>query len=204
MAIPSRMTIGQLMEVIIGKVCTVEGCFGDATPFMGVTVDNIVAQLRGCGFEGYANEVMYNGRTGNQIPTAIFIGPTYYQRLKHMVADKVHSRSTGAYSGLIRQPAEGRSRGGGLRLGEMERDVIACSGMMSFLKERFVENSDNFKVHVCGMCKKMAIVNPDINLFRCRHCRNTSKFSEVRIPYSCKLFLQEIASLGVDTRFNCM
>lgn len=201
MAIPSRMTIGQLMEVVMGKAGLFNCQECDAVPFSDVTMDALVANLRKEGFEGHADEVMYNGRTGHQMATNIFIGPTYYQRLKHMVGDKVHSRSTGAYSGLIRQPAEGRSRGGGLRLGEMERDVIACSGMMSFLKERFVENSDNFKVYVCKKCRHMAVVNPDMNIFKCVQCKNNVAFSEVRMPYSCKLFLQEIAALGVETKF---
>lgn len=121
-AIPSRMTIGQLVECLLGKSCATLGCYGDATPFTEMSVKKISNLVTQCGFEPHGNEVLYNGRTGQQLDMNIFIGPTYYQRLKHMSADKIHSRSTGPYVMLTRQPSEGRSRDGGLRFGEMERD----------------------------------------------------------------------------------
>jgi DNA-directed RNA polymerase II subunit RPB2 len=113
-AIPSRMTIGQLIECIMGKACLHNGTYGDSTPFTDVTVEKIADILESCGMERYGNEIMYNSRTGTQMNTLIFIGPTYYQRLKHMTADKVHSRSNnGPIVLLTRQPSEGRARDGG-------------------------------------------------------------------------------------------
>jgi DNA-directed RNA polymerase II subunit RPB2 len=118
-AVPSRMTIGQLMECIMGKACAHIGSYGDATPFTECSVEDIAGVLEKSGYERYGNEILYNGRTGEQIQTEIFIGPTYYQRLKHMVSDKSHSRgSNGPVVMLTRQPAEGRARNGGLRFGE--------------------------------------------------------------------------------------
>ena len=121
-AIPSRMTLGQLMECLLGKLSAVKGQLGDATPFCNVTVETIAAELEKEGYDGMGNEVMYDGCTGNQYESKVFIGPTYYQRLKHMSGDKAHSRSRGPKQVLTHQPLEGRARDGGLRFGEMERD----------------------------------------------------------------------------------
>ena len=200
-AIPSRMTIGQLMECIMGKACCGMGAYGDSTPFTDVSVDDIAERVESCGMERHGNEIMYNSRTGEQIEVAIFIGPTYYQRLKHMVEDKLHSRSNnGPVVMLTRQPAEGRARDGGLRIGEMEIECNWAHGVMHFLKERFMECSDNYRVFVCKECGMMATVNPERNIYRCNACQNSTHFAEVRIPYACKLLLQEIQTMGIGTR----
>jgi hypothetical protein len=138
-AIPSRMTIGQLLECLMGKVGAELGCTGDGSPFGKIRVETLSEILeKKCGYERHGNEVMYNGNTGEQIETDIFIGPTFYQRLKHMVDDKMHSRANGPMVLLTRQPAEGRSRDGGLRFGEMERDCMISHGASQFLKERLM------------------------------------------------------------------
>jgi DNA-directed RNA polymerase II subunit RPB2 len=200
-AIPSRMTVGQLMECVMGKACCATGAYGDATPFTGVSEGDIKTELQRCGMEKNGDEVMYNSRTGGQIPTAIFIGPTYYQRLKHMVEDKIHSRSNnGPVVTLTRQPAEGRARDGGLRLGEMEIECNWAHGIMHFLKERFMECSDNYRMFVCKRCGMMAVANPDKNKFNCNACRNVTHFSEVRVPYAFKLLLQEVQTMGIGTK----
>ncbi|NBO73010.1 hypothetical protein EBV26_21470, partial [bacterium] len=202
-AIPSRMTIAQLMECIMGKACSAIGATGDASPFSGITVENIADALESCGLNRYGNEVMYNSRTGEQMDTSIFIGPTYYQRLKHMVYDKIHSRSNnGPIVGHTRQPAEGRAREGGLRIGEMETECLWAYGSSSFLKERFMECSDNYRVFVCKKCEMIANVNPDIGLYSCKACKNTTHFAQIRIPYACKLLTQEVQTMGIGTRFK--
>lgn len=201
-AIPSRMTIAQLMECLMGKACCAMGTYGDATPFTDLTVEDIAKELQGCGLERYGNEIMYNSRTGEQIQTAIFCGPTYYQRLKHMVADKVHSRANnGPVVLLTRQPAEGRARDGGLRLGEMEVGCNLTLGIGGFLKERFIDCSDNYRIFVCKKCGMMANVNPEANIYVCKPCNNTTMFSELRIPYAAKLLFQEIQTMSIGTRF---
>ena len=148
-AIPSRMTIGQLKETVLGKVLLQLGLFGDGTSFGGLEVKNICKELQKVGFESKGNEILYNGLTGEQFETPIFIGPAFYQRLKHMVNDKQHSRSIGPMVNLTRQPAEGRSRDGGLRFGEMERDCMVSHGASRFTKDRLYHASDAFHVNVC-------------------------------------------------------
>lgn len=200
-AIPSRMTMGQLMECIMGKAACHIGAYGDATPFSDCSVESIASVLGRSGFERYGNEILYNGRTGEQLKTEIFIGPTYYQRLKHMVQDKSHSRgSAGPIIMLTRQPAEGRARNGGLRFGEMERDAIVAHGASSFLKERMLDVSDNFRVFVCRKCGLLCTANPDKNLYKCNNCKNNADITQVRIPYSMKLLMQELLTMGVAPR----
>ena len=200
-AIPSRMTIAQLIECILGKVATLQGGYGDGTPFNDTSVDKIMEALEKHNFEGSGNEVLYNGLTGTQMKSKIFIGPTYYQRLKHMVEDKIHSRATGPMVLLTRQPAEGRARDGGLRFGEMERDCMIAHGSVQFLKERMLDVSDNYRVFVCNECGFIASVNPDENIYKCKPCNNFIDFSEIRIPYSCKLLIQELEGMNIASRF---
>jgi DNA-directed RNA polymerase II subunit RPB2 len=138
---------------------------------------------------------MYNGMTGEQIETSIFIGPTYYQRLKHMTNDKQHSRSIGPMVNLTRQPAEGRSRDGGFRVGEMERDVMIAHGITNFLRERLYESSDGYSVFICKSCGLIC------NSSECKTCNNELSIEKVNIPYSLKLMIQEIQTLNIGTRF---
>ena len=200
-AIPSRMTIAQLIECILGKACTLIGGFGDGTSFMNTTVESVSRVLEEQGYEGSGNEILYNGFNGKQLDCKIFMGPTFYQRLKHMVEDKIHSRSTGPMVLLTRQPAEGRSRDGGLRFGEMERDCMIAHGSLQFLKERMIDVSDNYRVFVCKECGLIAAVNPTDGIYSCKKCRNFVDFSEVRIPYACKLLMQELESMSIAPRF---
>nr|XP_043625222.1 DNA-directed RNA polymerase II subunit RPB2-like [Erigeron canadensis] len=199
-AIPSRMTIGQLIECIMGKVAAHMGKEGDATPFTDVTVDNISRALHKCGYQMRGFETMYNGHTGRRLPAMIFLGPTYYQRLKHMVDDKIHSRGRGPVQILTRQPAEGRSRDGGLRFGEMERDCMIAHGAAHFLKERLFDQSDAYRVHVCEHCGLIAIANLKKSSFECRSCRNKTDIVQVHIPYACKLLFQELMSMAIAPR----
>ena len=199
-AIPSRMTIGHLIECLMGKFCACFGKEGDATPFTEVTVEEISNKLYECGYQMRGSEVMYNGHTGRKLDSMIFFGPTYYQRLKHMVGDKIHSRSRGLVQLLTRQPQEGRSREGGLRFGEMERDCMIAHGSAHFLKERLFDQSDAYRVHVCDHCGLIAIANLMKNRFECRGCSNTTEISQVYIPYACKLLFQELMSMAIAPR----
>ena len=199
--IPSRMTIAQLMETLLGKVGCNLGFLGDGTPFNEVTVEKLSAILRDqLKMEPYGNEVLYCGTTGKQMRTNIFMGPCYYQRLKHMVDDKIHSRASGPLVMLTRQPAEGRARDGGLRFGEMERDCMIAHGASEFLKERMLEASDNFQAFVCRGCGLAGIVNPGRGVYQCSACPSTTGFSQIRIPYAYKLFLQELEFMNISSR----
>ena len=200
-AIPSRMTIAQLMETLLSKVGCMTGCLGDGSPFGETTVDDLATILRDkYGMEPYGNEIMYNGYTGRQMETSIFIGPCYYQRLRHCSADKMHSRASGPLVMLTRQPAEGRAREGGLRLGEMERDSIVAHGMSEFIKERLMECSDSFSCYSCKECGLLAIANPEQNIWMCKGCNNTTSFAKLQIPYASKLLMQELETMNIGSR----
>jgi len=209
-AIPSRMTIGQLKETLLGKVLVHLGMFGDGTSFGDLDVKTIATELQKLGYESYGNEIMYDGLTGEQFDTSIFIGPVFYQRLKHMVNDKQHSRSIGPMVNLTRQPAEGRSRDGGFRIGEMERDVMLAHGMSRFCRERLYDVSDKYSVHVCKKCGMIAQYNDgaannmmskfSFTVHKCSMCDNTTDFSYVEIPYAFKLMAHELQTINCVPR----
>jgi len=199
--IPSRMTIAQLMETLLGKMGCELGCLGDGSPFNDVTLEGITKIMRdNLGMEPQGNEILFNGFTGRQMETSIFMGPCYYQRLRHCSADKMHSRSSGPLVMLTRQPAEGRAREGGLRFGEMERDCVAAHGVGEFTKERLMECSDLFRCWSCQDCGLIAIVNPREGIWLCKGCGNTTNFSAIEIPYAYKLLLQELETMSISSR----
>ena len=200
-AIPSRMTIGHLIECLGSKVSALRGFESDATPFTDVTVDSISEDLHKLGYQKYGNEAVFNGFTGRKIDMMIFFGPTYYQRLKHMVEDKIFSRARGPLQILTRQPTEGRARNGGLRFGEMERDCMISHGAALFLKERLVDVSDKYRIHVCKNCGLIAQSDLNSQKFMCRLCNATdSDIAQVYIPYACKLLFQELLAIHITPR----
>ena len=199
-AIPSRMTIAQLKETLLGKVLVELGLFGDGTSFGELPVRDICKELQKVGYERHGNEIMYNGMTGQQLETEIFLGPVFYQRLKHMVNDKYHSRSFGPMVVLTRQPAEGRSRDGGLRFGEMERDCMISHGASAFTKDRIYNASDKFEVYSCKQCGMMAVYNNEKNIHICNTCDNRTDFTRLKIPYACKLLFQELMTMNIAPR----
>lgn len=195
------MTIAQLMETLMSKIGCFAGALGDGTPFNATTVDGLAAILRdNYGMEPYGNEILYNGYTGRMMETSIFIGPCYYQRLRHCSADKLHSRASGPLVMLTRQPAEGRAREGGLRFGEMERDCVVGHGMTEFTQERLMKCSDAFSCYTCRDCGLLAIANPEEGVWCCRGCGNTTRFAHIQIPYASKLLLQELESMCISSR----
>jgi DNA-directed RNA polymerase II subunit RPB2 len=200
-AIPSRMTIGQLKETVLGKVLLELGLFGDGTSFGDFDVKDICDELIKVGYEAHGNELLYNGLTGEQHECSVFMGPVFYQRLKHMVNDKAHSRSNGPMVNLTRQPAEGRSRDGGLRFGEMERDCMISHGASRFTRGRMYDASDKYSVFVCKKCGLIASYNEKMHIHHCRTCDNRVDFAYVEIPYACKLLFQELNTMNISPRF---
>ena len=199
-AIPSRMTIGQLKETLLGMVLVELGLFGDGTSFEELDVGTISKKLLELGHEAHGNKLLYNGLTGEQIECSVFMGPVFYQRLKHMVNDKQHSRSIGPMVNLTRQPAEGRSRDGGLRFGEMERDCMVSHGASRFTRGRMYDASDKYQVYVCKKCGLIASYNDQLHIHCCRTCDNRVDFAYVEIPYACKLLFQELTTMNVVPR----
>lgn len=199
-AIPSRMTIAQLKETLLGKTLLGLGLFGDGTSFGDLDIKDICKHLQDAGYESNGNQRMYSGVTGEALETTVFIGPAFYQRLKHMVTDKIHSRSYGPKVILTRQPAEGRSRDGGHRFGEMERDCMCSHGASKFTKSRMMDASDGFGTHVCKTCGAIAAYNNKVHIHLCKQCGNRTDFSYVEIPYACKLLFQELLTMNIAPR----
>ena len=199
-AIPSRMTIGQLKETLLGKILLELGLFGDGTSFNEFPVKDICKELLKAGYECNGNELLYDGHTGEQIETTIFMGPAFYQRLKHMVNDKQHSRAIGPMVNLTRQPAEGRARDGGLRFGEMERDCCVSHGMPRFTNGRIYDASDKYQIHTCNKCGMIAAYNDEKQIHHCRICNNRTDFSLVKFPFAAKLLFQELITMNIAPR----
>lgn len=221
-AIPSRMTIGQIIESMFGIACVSYGGFGDCTAFQvkGSNYDTYGPMLTKAGFNNTGNHVMYNGMTGEQIQANIYMGPTYYMRLKHMVKDKINYRARGPNQQLTRQPVQGRANDGGLRIGEMERDGVCAHGLAYFLNESFLVRGDEYFMAVCNKTGTIAIYNEARNIFLSPYSdgpinfhtnpdgtmniKNLSKFgrsfSLLRIPYSFKLLIQELQTMNVQMR----
>jgi DNA-directed RNA polymerase II subunit RPB2 len=199
-AVPSRMTIAQLMETMFGKVCAMKGTLGDGTPYSHLSLEELRNHMVELGMHPYGNEILYNGQTGEMMEAEIFMGPTFYQRLKHMVCDKKHSRSKGPIVSLTRQPCEGRSRDGGLRVGEMERDCMLSHGISMFTKERLMDVSDPFTTGFCKTCGTLAVVNAKENIYQCGSCGSQTDFEMKTIPYAVKLWTQELEAMHIVPR----
>ena len=203
-AIPSRMTIGHLVECAFAKLSCINGNFGDGTVFLPFEEKLIYNNLEDLGFDKHGDELLYNGFNGKQIETQIFIGPTFYFRLKHMVAEKMHARDIGPKASLTRQPTAGRRKGGGLRIGEMERDSVLSHGISKFMKESMTIRADDYKWPVCQNCGTLAIYNPNKKnyILECRNCDSNKNIVEINTPYCFKLLVQELETMGLQMRLN--
>lgn len=195
---PSRMTVGKMIEMIGGKAGLCDGHRRYGTAFGGDKVQDISAALVDAGYSYGGKEVMTSGITGETMPAYVFFGPIYYQKLKHMVQDKMHARARGPRAALTRQPTEGRSRDGGLRLGEMERDSCLGYGASALLRERLMISSDEFTAWVCtGECGGLLGAEG-----WCTYCRTGKHMTPIQMPYACKLLFQELQAMNIVPRLK--
>ncbi|TNN00607.1 DNA-directed RNA polymerase III subunit RPC2 [Takifugu rubripes] len=193
---PSRMTVGKLIELLAGKAGVLDGRFHYGTAFGGSKVKDVCEDLIRHGYNYQGKDYVTSGITGEPLEAYIYFGPVYYQKLKHMVLDKMHARARGPRAVLTRQPTEGRSRDGGLRLGEMERDCLIGYGASMLLLERLMISSDAFEVDVCGQCGLLGYSG------WCHYCKSSCHVSSLRIPYACKLLFQELQSMNIIPRLK--
>jgi DNA-directed RNA polymerase II subunit RPB2 len=223
-AFPSRMTIGQLIEVIVGKACSIYGGFGDCTAFVNHhSQHEIFGKLLSAeGYSSTGEEILYDAYTGKQMQAKIYMGVNYYTRLKHMVKDKINHRATGPKVALTRQPLQGRANDGGLRIGEMERDSLLAHGASSFLRESMYERADHYQMAICNKTGGIAIYNESKNLFISpladgpvqftnpvdtiqnldntrveKITKHSRDFSIVKVPYCLKLLMHELACMNI-------
>ena len=193
---PSRMTVGKLMELLGGKAGLLTGKLHYGTAFGGDQVKEVSEELVKHGWNYLGKDTLTSGLTGETLQGYIYQGPVYYQKLKHMVLDKMHGRSTGPRAVLTRQPTEGRSRDGGLRLGEMERDCLIAYGASMLLVERLMISSDAFNVDICNTCGLLSYSG------WCNMCQSSSNVCSIKIPYACKLLFQELQSMNIVPRLK--
>ena len=209
-ALPSRMTIGMLVEMLLGIECVATGHEGDGTPYRDedagdLVVDRIGDALEAIGMRRDGTVELYNAVNGRKMESRVFMAPAYYQRLKHMVSDKVHARGRGPVQLLTRQPQEGRSRDGGLRVGEMERDCLVAHGISQTLRESLCDKSDPYQTTVCAKCGVLCqpgIRGSSSSMGYCRGCGTSEHCRLVRLPYCFKLLYQELQALHIVLRFR--
>lgn len=188
---PSRMTVGKTLELLGSKAGVLQGKFHYGTAFSGSKCSDLQDELFEKGFNYMGKDIFYSGITGEPLEAYIYSGPVYYQKLKHMVQDKMHARARGPRAILTRQPTQGRSREGGLRLGEMERDCLISYGASMLIMERLMISADAFDVDVCNQCGRLAYSS------WCHNCRSSTNVAKISIPYACKLLFQELQSMNV-------
>ncbi|MEI6397209.1 MAG: hypothetical protein WCO71_00420 [Pseudomonadota bacterium] len=207
-AIPSRMTMAQLLESLLGKYSALNGKISDATAFVKQDFESVKQALRSQGFKDSGKQRFINGITGEEMEGELFMGIVYYNRLKHMVKDKLHARAKGPVHDLTRQPPHGRGRNGGFRLGEMERDAMIAHGVAAFLNDRYVKNSDEFKTVYCKLCGQFATpARPydakysfDAQEAHCRLCNSSDNVVPIVLPYCMKLLIQELQGMNIYTK----
>lgn len=196
-SIPTRMAVNQITECVLGQIAARKGSYIDATSFRKLDIDAAVAELELQGIKYGGHRRMYNGKTGDWIDTLIFIGPTTYQRLQKFVIDEHYATRTGPTSALTRQPLDGKNNDGGLRLGEMEKDVFCAHGTMRALFEKFYKDSDGIQLPICRICGNRAVVNEKMGIYKCKYCGDNADIVDVASSWVSNLFMSEASAMNI-------
>ena len=200
--IPSRTTVGQLIESTTSTLCAVKGTHYDGTLLTPIDIDAVKTELGNYGYNCEGYDRLYSGMTGEHIDVAIFIGPTYYQRLQKFIDDSNYSVKRANIDITTRQPIDGQSSSGGLRIGEMEHDVLAVHGGARTITEKFHNHSDGFTEYICKRCGTPAIVNLEKNKFVCKLCNDSADIGKLNTSWTAKLFRQYASAMGVGITIN--
>ncbi len=198
-ALPSRMTIGQLIECLVSQLCAIKGMHIDGTMFRKISVESIGDELEKLGYNRHGNHKVYNGITGEIIDTEIFMGPTFYQRLQKFVAEQIYSVSKSSTDALTYQPLDGKSSGGGLKISELGEWCLVASGISRFQSEKWRDHSDGYVQYICR-CGKDAIVNHQKGLYKCNECGDNAMIGEIETTWSAKLLFHELAAMNIGVR----
>jgi len=198
--IPSRMTIAQLIESLLGNVCAMRGAHHDGTMFKNVDIETIAEELESYGFNRYGYERLYSGITGEFIDTEVFMGPVFYQRLQKFVADAEYSVRNAMTDAITYQPLDGKGSKGGMKIGEMEKDVLVSHGCSKFLREKLFNHSDGYIEYICRNDGKPAIVNHKENIYKCKECGDNADIVAIPTSWTSKLFMQECESINIGIR----
>jgi DNA-directed RNA polymerase beta subunit len=198
-AFPSRMTIGQMIEMVASNYCARKGVYIDATIFKKVDVESIGDELEAMGESRHGFYKLYNGITGEWIDSEIFMGGTFYQRLQKFVIDQIRSVTSGGSDALTYQPLDGRANGGGLRIGEMEQWCLSAAGVARFQSEKFRDHSDGYTQYICR-CGRAAVYNEQKKLYKCKHCGDNLDVCEVPTTWTSKLLVHELESMGIGIK----
>ena len=198
---PKRMTMGQIYETAIGKVCAKKGVYADGTFFRQLSQNKIMNDMKEQGMEHMGNERLYCGLLGTWIDSQLFMGPMYYQRLQKFVAKSVYSIDIGPTDIITRQPLDGKAKQGGLRISELQRDVLLAQGCARFFSEKFFTDSDDFEVYYCR-CGNEGIVNHALGIYECQECGDDADISAIYCSWSSKQFKKEINAMHVGTRMK--
>lgn len=201
-SIPSRMATNQLLEGVLAMLGVMKGTSIDATIFTEHDIDDVLAELREHGVMYGGHRRMYNGRTGDYLDTLIFVTPNHYQRLEKFVVDEHYAIRTGPTSALSHQPLEGRQHDGGLRLGEMEKDVLCAHGAMNALHDKFYDDSDGAKLYICRRCGSRAVVNEEQNIYRCKNCLDLADIAAVDSSTVANVFMSEMSAMNIGLKFK--
>jgi len=198
-SIPTRMTMSVIFETMLSKICAEKGYLTDNTMFKSVDIDEIADTLQSVGYNRNGTERLYNGMTGKYIDAEIFIGPIYYQKLQKFTIDTVYSHKTCPTDALTRQPLDGKSSSGGLKMGEMEVQALATNSI-NFLQEKFIDHSDKYDIYVCKKCNKKATVNEEHNIYKCNYCSDNTEIVKIPSTWSIKQFYDEIESCNIGVK----